>query len=258
MDQKLEFYKNFIYKSIAETKDLKEIETWNACLNIIYNIENKKDLSNFKLKMSTHSGKMEFMKSFSAFQYFNDLCKKYQSKKGMVCANCYVKKFSALYGRLDACLVYNFLLLNYSVLNPADYNELYNIHFFRFEAFGDLYSETHFLNFLKLAKFYKNTNFALWSKNYALILKMIKKYRIPANLNIIISSPLINKDININYINNLLSFNHIKKSNLKIFTVYDESKIKEADGFECQKKCITCLKCYTKNNILKIKEVLKK
>lgn len=253
---KLQKIKELINIKLEQSKDAYEINRLNQCLNLILIIESGGTIS-APLVFSTHSGKMENMISISSYQYLNDLCKNYQKKDRMICSRCYVKKFEKLYNRLDPVLIYNFIILNYSKIDPAIYKELFNVHYIRFEAFGDIASVQHLENFVNLAKYYKNSNFAVWSKNYSLLDSYLKNHKIPKNLNLIVSSPLINEEINSQFINRLLSYNTIKKSNLKVFTVYTKDQHANAGGANCEKKCITCLKCYEKNNIKKIKEVLK-
>lgn len=74
-------------------------------------------------------------------------------------------------------------------------------------------------------------------------------YKKPANLNILISALYINKSIDIN------KFPFADK----IFTVYDKKYISDNNiTVNCgARDCSTCLKCYTKNPVKYINEMLK-
>ena len=74
-------------------------------------------------------------------------------------------------------------------------------------------------------------------------------YKKPENLNIIISSLFINKQLNIS------NYNFADK----VFTVYDKKTATDRNiNINCgARDCSTCLKCYTKNDIKVINELLK-
>ena len=111
-------------------------------------------------------------------------------------------------------------------------NDLY----FRFESFSDLQNLNHLQNLYRIARANPKTQFALWTKN----LKLIQEEKCPKNVNIILSSPFLN-DTSIGQI----MIDRVKAKtgckHVKVFSVYDEEHIQNQN---CEKHCITCLKCY--------------
>lgn len=223
------------------------ISLLNECLIICERLLNNKKVDGYNLHISDGTAKMEFIRSLSTYQYVNENCKNFSKIDGSICQRCYARKYIKLY-TLDAYLIKNSLLLAYSDLSKKQLDAigLYNTMFFRFESFGDLLNERHLKNLLKICKYYKRTNFALFTKNIKVVKNVFETNKQPKNLFMIFSSLMLNVQTN----------NFIKVNNMRIFTVYDKAHIESVD-FNCEKKCITCLKCYTKQNVIFINELLK-
>lgn len=226
----------------------------NACkdaLDVAYDLLENKNTSKYQLKITTHSGKMQNIRSLSTYKLVCDTCMSLKDNKKAICNKCYADKQLAMYKQLAPCLIYNTLLLKYTKLSTRQLpiiNDLY----FRFEAFSDLQNAQHLENLYKIAKYNKNCHFALWTKN----IKLIKQFKTPANVNIIISNYFINACIFDEYTAAQIKATTGAK-NIKVFTVYDKKHITSVSQ-NCAKKCITCLKCYKKHDVtMFINELLK-
>lgn len=196
-----------------------------------------------------HTGKMKNIQSLNTDCTINPNCLKYCKIDGSICQKCFAQNMHKMYGPAFNYFI-NTEILTAGVLDKEDLPFIYALYF-RIEAFGDLNNEIQLINYFNICKKNPRVNFALWSKNPQIIKKVIEEYgyKKPKNLNIILSSLFINKEINID------SFDWADK----VFTVYDKNYIKENDiEINCgARSCATCLKCYKKNKIKIINEKLK-
>lgn len=199
----------------------------------------------------THTGKMYGMQSLSTSCTGNLLCVKNAKIKNSICSKCYSQTMAKRYKSLDAKLERNAAELTQRIL-PISELPYINTAYFRLEAFGDLHNETQLINYINLVKKNKHVKFALWSKNYKLIIDYFRDNKCPKNLNIIISSMFINKP---------MSTKPFEAVGLKckVFTVYDLKYVQEnAVDINCgARSCLSCLKCYKTNNTTHISELLK-
>lgn len=252
--------KNEIYLLINDLKTIKEKNAnnktcVNACdgaLTLASDLLNNKDTKKYLLKITKHSGKMQNINSLSTYKLVCATCLKLKDNKKTICFNCYADRTLSLYKQLAPSLIFNTLLLKYTKLHARQIpviNDLY----FRFESFSDLQNEQHLLNLYAIARKNPYTQFALWSKNY----KLLIQHKIPRNVNIILSSPFLNMRLwSFNTLSEILK-NKCDAKSVKLFTVYDDEQIKSVDQ-NCAKKCATCLKCYKKNDkTIIINELLK-
>lgn len=231
--------------------NLRAVAACDEALKLASDIINNKSTKNYLLKITKHGGKMSGIRSLSTYKLVCNTCLQFKDNKKTICNKCYADRQLKLYKQLAPCLIYNTLLLKYTKLSARQLpfiNELY----FRFESFSDLQNAQHLENLYKIARYNKKTRFALWTKNY----KLIKSMKTPQNVNIILSSVLLNACV-------LDEYNAAKMKtatgakNIKIFTVYDKKHITTVKQ-NCAKKCITCLKCYkAHDNTLFINEILK-
>lgn len=223
----------------------------DEALQLANDLINGKDTKKYLLKITKHGGKMQHINSLSTYKLCCDTCLSLKDNKKTICNKCYADKQLKLYKQLAPCLIYNTLLLKYTKLSARQLpviNDLY----FRFESFSDLQNAQHLENLYKIAKYNSNTQFALWTKNF----KLIKQYKTPKNINIILSNIFLNACLLDEY-----SAANMKKStgakNVKIFTVYDKKHINTVN-FNCARHCIDCLKCYKKHDAtMFINELLK-
>ena len=222
------------------------------CLNLANDILNGKKTDKYLLKISKHDGKMEGIRSLSTYKLVCNTCLKLKDNKATICSHCYVDNTFKCYPQLSLAMIYNTLLLKYTKLTQRQLpiiNDLY----FRFESFSDLQNEQHLENLYAIAKHNPYTQFALWSKNYGLVWK----YKAPKNVNIILSNYYLNKELANS--DKLIEITKARTGakNVKLFSVYDDEHIQKV-GQNCEKHCITCLKCYSKNDKTKvINELLK-
>ena len=155
------------------------------------------------------------------------------------------------YDNLKKVLENNYKVLT-SVVIPVEEWPIINAAAFRLEAFGDVDNEIQAINYFNFCL--KNPQIpwaAAWTKNPLIFDNVIKAgYRKPKNLNIGISSILLNKVVDV--------------SNFPwadfVFTVYTEDYIKAHNiKINCGALlCIGCLKCYKKHkSVIYINELLK-
>ena len=191
-----------------------------------------------------HTGKMLHMQSLSTNCNTNPYCILHRKVKGSICAKCYACAQTKRWKSMQEPLERNSELLNGAVLDN-DLIPTINASLFRFESFGDIGSGTHVINLFNICKANPKTEFALWTKNPWLIDAAIKQgHAKPDNLVIIQSSMFINK-------RDMPKYDFIDKT----FTVYDKNTDVEIN---CgARSCITCQKCYHKNGIDDIRELLK-
>lgn len=199
-------------------------------------------------------GKMENIFSLSTNKNNNSNCIKLSKNKKTVCNKCYVKKSMGINPHLEQALNRNeFLktrLLEQNEIEKLSFlkNQLY----FRFESFGDVDTLTQLINYNNIAKNYKNCNFALWTKNYFLLLKYFRAgYTLAKNIRLVISSPFLNADINELFINTLKKYHN----DIITFSVYDKNHLENKNVNCGSKKCIDCLNCYKsgkRNNVIEI------
>jgi hypothetical protein len=135
---------------------------------------------------------------------------------------------------------------------------LRNIRFFRFESLGELSSETHLINYVRIAEATPGTSFCLFTKQYYLVYKYLKKgFKLPDNLNLVLSAYEVNKPFGAMWIYHYIKEKH---PNTIIFEVYT-SKFAAQNNLviNCEKNCLHCLNCYKMKGegMVNVKEVLK-
>lgn len=201
-----------------------------------------------------HTGKMTDLMSWSVSP-FNWLCNLKASVAGSICSHCFsrrmMKRFPALAEKLarNADWISSIDLTDEDVyiFNPKS-------GFFRFEAYGDLFSERQIKNYFTMARVNSHLNCALWTKNPQIIKRAIDKYGLekPANLNIIFSVAGLNSEFSAVIYDALMAtgYDFIDK----VFTVFDHDNGKINCG---ARDCATCGLCYTKNETIFVNELLK-
>lgn len=197
------------------------------------------------LLCSNHSGKMSGMVSVSTSVLENPHCQKRRACAGTICEKCYAGAQLQRYASQAKKLK---LATEFFTSHVIDYDEipLLNTLYFRFEAFGDLINSIQVVNYFNIARKNKAMNCALWTKNPWVVSYAMSEYGIekPDNLVILISSPYINKKIDIDKIKSVYPFID------KVFTVYSNEYIdNNCMDINCgARECFTCLKCYSKIN----------
>lgn len=198
-----------------------------------------------------HEGKMQGMQSLSTNTLANPLCIANHQIKGSICEKCYAAPLlKCRKGLKDRCESNTTPLIT-GIISQEDL-PFVNNKYFRFEAFGEIYNETHLINYINIAKKNPHCGFALFTKNYKIIYEYFLKHHLPGNMNIILSSLMVNIPFNITK----FTAAGIK---VKTFTVYNKAEVERA-GIEINcgsRSCITCLQCYTQNETIEIRELLK-
>ena len=186
---------------------------------------------------TNHTGKMNGLHSLSTSVAVNPYCIKRQANGNSICAHCFSASMMKQYKALNEATTRNAEILTASVL-PVDVLPLIPSRYFRFESFGDLINTNQVINYFNIAKKNPDTLCALWTKNPHIIAKAIQMgHEKPANLQIVLSSPLVNKPIK------ATKYAFIDK----IFTVYDKEAA-QAVNINCgARSCLACGRCYRPN-----------
>ena len=218
-------------------------------------MKRKKSLIN----VTKHSGKMEGIPSISTSCISNARCQKRVSCDKSVCHNCFAHSYMNFRKELRVALERNFHILTEKILTKEEIATLnINVCFFRFESFGDLNNDIQLINYVNICRYYKNTRFALWTKNIDILLSVFsqKKYRKPRNLSLVISSPLLNVAFPISFVEKVNAIVHIDV----VFTVYSKDFVEKHNiNINCgARHCLSCLQCYKGHReIVYINEQLK-
>ena len=187
------------------------------------------------------SGKMEGINSINVSSLENPYCIAMSKNKDLVCSKCYSNRYSKLRPSLENVLIRNTELLTKNDLTFEDIPVI-NALYFRFNSFGELYNEQYLYNLILICEKNPDTMFALWTKRRKMVIRF-NRCNLPNNLILVYSEPIIND------VNWVLEFPFDKQ-----FTVVDKTYIGDKN---CSKQCLNCLKCYKKNEIIFIIELIK-
>ena len=216
--------------------------------------ENYAILQNFKLLSVSQglTGKMTGMPAITTSMLCNAHCQKLSNIIGTVCEKCYTMKYLKSRPAVEKCYAENTDLLTSSII-PIKQLPFINAAMCRLEPFGDIVNTTHLQNYVNLIKKNNHCMFSLFTKNYTVVFDYFKTHKQPKNLSIVISSLIINKPFELEFIPDYLT-------NVKIFTVYSKPFAKGNNvAINCGKnRCVDCRRCYTKNkNPIYVSEILK-
>ena len=203
------------------------------------------------IKVSTGlKGKMEGMTVITTAMTNNEHCQKLAQCDGSICQHCFSNQALSYRPNVRKCYERNGEILKNSII-PKDQLPFINAKYCRFESHGDLHNATHLENYVNICKKNPHCQFALWSKQYDILLEYFKDHKQPRNLNIIISSILMNDKVD------LKQFTDIGMR-VKSFTVYDKEAAKDVEINCGGRKCKDCLNCYRKyGKVNEIRELLK-
>jgi hypothetical protein len=192
------------------------------------------------------SGKMLGINCISTNNLSNPLCAKFKDIEGSVCQKCFADKTAKTYGTLRDNLEANSKLLASNLPTDDELPVLVD-DIFRIESFGDLQNVVQARNYLRIIKANPSTMFAWWTKHPSLVLQAIELEGKPANVNLILSSLMINHQASMPAMFD------------KVFTVYDDETIanKSIDVNCGARSCRGCMACYTKNDVKIVNERLK-
>ena len=216
--------------------------------------ENYAILQNFKLLSVSQglTGKMTGMPAITTSMLYNAHCQKLSNIIGTVCEKCYTMKYLKSRPAVEKCYAENTDLLTSSII-PIKQLPFINAAMCRLETFGDIVNTTHLQNHVNLIKKNNHCMFSLFTKNYTVVFDYFKTHKQPKNLSIVISSLIINKPFELEFLPDYLT-------NVKIFTVYSKPFAKGNNvAINCGKnRCVDCRRCYTKNkNPIYVSEILK-
>ena len=204
------------------------------------------------LWMTEHSGKMKGINSIGTSCANNPHCMKRRENGDSICSHCYAATYMKMRKALKQHLEENAEILKTRLLQGREI-PVTNAQVMRFESFGDLYNTTHLWNYVLICKENPHTNFALWTKNTWILDELFNKLGVekPENLSIVVSSPLVNKQMELDR-ENFWFVDHV-------FTVYDKKYIEENDvSINCgSRNCLGCQICYHKNTEFYVREKLK-
>lgn len=204
------------------------------------------------LWMTDHTGKMKGINSIGTSCANNPHCMARRQNGESVCSKCYADTYMKMRKALKDHLEDNANIMTTRLLEGNEI-PVTNAQIFRFESFGDLWNATHLQNYLLICERNPYTNFALWTKNIWILDEVFNKMGIkkPDNLSIVVSSPLINKPMELDK-EKFWFVDHI-------FTVYDKKFIAENDvEINCgSNNCLGCRNCYYKDTDFYVNEQLK-
>ena len=207
---------------------------------------------NGSLWMTNHTGKMEGINSIGTSCADNPFCIKRRENGDSVCSHCYAITYMKMRRALKNHLKENAEILTTQLLEGRGI-PVTNAQIFRFESFGDLYNATHLENYVLICERNPFTSFGLWTKNTWLLDEVFNKKGIqkPNNLSIVVSSPMLNKQMELDR-ERFWFVDHV-------FTVYNKDFIDANDvEINCgSRSCLGCQLCYHKDTEFYIREQLK-
>ena len=207
---------------------------------------------NGALWMTDHSGKMTGINSIGTSCANNPWCIQRRENSESVCSKCYASTYMKMRKALKERLEDNADILTTRLLKDREI-PVTNAAVFRFESFGDLYNITHLTNYVLICERNPYTYFGLWTKNIWILQELFNDCGIkkPDNLSIIVSSPMLNKTMELNR-EKYWFVDHV-------FTVYNKQFIKENDiDINCgSRDCLGCQRCYHRNTEFYVNEKLK-
>ncbi len=202
--------------------------------------------------IANHTGKMETIPSISTSCLCNKRCAARRENSNLICFHCYAAAHTGFKKTLREKLELNTLFYTRYELTKRSVPFIANL-FFRFESFGDLINTTQVKNYFTIARYNKQTQFALWTKNPDIIADAIAQgAKKPGNLSIICSIPEMDKSFTIE------NFKKLKKQYPfidRVFLVYSNEYIDANNiAINCGgKSCSDCgYTCYTKSNRTRI------
>ena len=204
------------------------------------------------LWMTDHTGKMKGINSIGTSCANNPHCMARRQNGESVCSKCYAETYMKMRKALKDHLEDNAKIMTTRLLEDNEI-PVTNAQIFRFESFGDLWNAIHLQNYLLICERNPYTNFALWTKNTWILDEVFNKMGIkkPDNLSIVVSSPLLNKQMELDR-EKFWFVDHV-------FTVYDKKFIAENDvEINCgSNDCLGCRNCYYKDTDFYVNEQLK-
>ena len=200
-------------------------------------------MQELKITNHTNTGKMAGFRSLNTSVEKNAYCSKMRAKDS-ICKSCYAATMEKQFKGLRINIQANGDMLSSRILERHELPRINDLAF-RFHSTGELINEIHFINFINISIDNPRTRFVLWTKRNDIVQKTLNKRSLPDNFKLVFSNAKIDsKDI------------EPPKHFIKVFSVYSKGNPTEA-AINCQGKCLDCMKCYSDNNIVNIREVIK-
>ena len=190
--------------------------------------------------ISNPTGKMTGIPTITTSMMCNPICAERSKDPESVCSHCYASRGLKIYKAAREHYKDNTEILFSHELLPHEMPIL-NAKIVRFESHGDLVNTTHAKNYIRIAYANPWATIAIWTKNAAIMNIAIKELGKPDNLICVLSSDRLNIPTE--------EYKRFPWVN-KVFTVYDKSYIdKHSVNINCgAKSCMSCRKCYTKDD----------
>ena len=191
--------------------------------------------------------KMEGVTSINTSTLANEFCQGRAEIKNSVCSKCYAGRTEKMRHTMQAKFEGNGDILSSVLIDDGYLYKLENRRFLRFHSFGEIINETHLSNFFQIAEDNPHVLCTLYTKRFPLVTNELMRRSKPDNLILIASSLFLNRPV------------ALPEGFDKVFTVYTADYIKKHEDLviNCNKKCINCRLCYTKNSIININEKAK-
>ena len=202
------------------------------------------------LHITNHSPshKLAGFQSLNTSTLSNEFCIKMMKKQelktdiSIICQECYAALMQKRYKNLDIAISKNGPILSDGPL-PIRYIPIINARAFRFHSLGELINLQHLENYATIAAYNPDTFFTLWTKRKDIVNAYFKADNIkPDNLSFIYSSSVIGK------------IEKLPRHFDKVFTAHYKNT---AATINCHSKCIDCMSCYSKNDVIYINEIKK-
>lgn len=210
------------------------------------------------IHVTEHAGKMAGIRSISTSVLLNANCKKNATVPGSICAHCYANTLCQMRRGLAEALAHNTEELCRHVIDVStEVPDLSEEDLFRLESFGDLNNSTQLHNYINIVRAYPEVRFGLYTKMYYLVAKYFNYYRIPDNMNLVLSSLMVNQPIDWTKIIDPAT---VRPGQVKVFTVYDKKYIAEHPELviNCgSRNCNGCRLCYDPTTVIHVNEILK-
>jgi len=191
---------------------------------------------------SKMSGKMDGIPALNTDTTSNKYCQK-MSKTDTICGSCYSWNMLKTF-RKSAVPSFkrNSKFLSAEV-HDVKYLLPVSALVARFNGHGELINNNHFINIINICKNQPNTTFTLWTKRKNIVNRVCKDYKLPKNLIMIYSNPVVDTILK-----------EVPKHFHKVFNNVSN----DSNKINCIGKCIDCLKCYNlKDNTKQIIEKIK-
>ena len=194
-----------------------------------------------QLAWSVMSGKMEGIPALNTDTTTNKFCIAKSKDETSICSKCYSWNMLKTF-RKNAVPRFK---MNSDILSSRvlDMNELVRpiTNNVRFNGHGEIINTNHVQNIVNYALFYPQVTFTLWSKKKALIQSFFNKHKKPDNLILIYSNEIVGS-----------VYKSVPKHFDKVFNVVNS----DLPSVNCDRKCIDCMMCYTREN--KTEQIIEK